>query len=528
MDEPRFATTSIDPKRLRIEHSVLPETVFDPRFLFWRCTVRVLVVTDSTSGGYGTSAGFHLGQVLDIIQDDPWSHIAFKFTRAHRQTGDAATDDHNFRFDNHDLSQYSQIWMFGISRTSDALSEDELRALAEFMDAGGGVLAMGDHENLGQAMCAEVPRVRNMRRWYHGPGAPSGAPLAPDQTGPGSHDTLVGGGTQTDPVPQMIYPVYWTRVSWKGGFLRRVVRYPHPVLCGPEGVINYLPDHMHEGLCEVPTDLTATLTFSGQNFTEYPTVSGHQERPVEIAHADNNMSSSRFGVLAAYDGHRVDVGRVLVDATWHHWFNINITPYVNATDPAHVTYTPATEPKWEEIKAYFRNVGVWLARPSLQRCIRNGGWLRVIGDYDIFITVRDLDLVPHPLPYFWQVGTFAKDALGRGARQCQVVRWIIDILYERAVFPIDPWRQLGREEREVALPSGLDLDEVETVLIGAAVHGLSQQYAGLPAPEKLLEKNDGEEIADVMRKSLRFGKQALANHAQTCKDSSDEFLKALP
>ena len=30
-------------------------------------------------------------------------------------------------------------------------------------------------------------------------------------------------------------------------------------------------------------------------------------------------------MISAYNGHTVDVGRVLADSTWHHWFDINIT-----------------------------------------------------------------------------------------------------------------------------------------------------------------------------------------------------------
>ena len=93
------------------------------------------------------------------------------------------------------------------------------------------------------------------------------------------------------------------------------------------GPINFLPDHMHEGNCEVPSDLGNSFAFDGENFTEYPEKNGHQQIPEVIATATNNVTSSQFGVLCAYDGHAVDVGRVAVDATWHHWFNINTIPY---------------------------------------------------------------------------------------------------------------------------------------------------------------------------------------------------------
>jgi len=286
------------------------------------------VVTDSFSGGFGTSPGFHLGQVLDIINNDPWSHINFNFTKAHRQvSGEAGVID-NFDFSSYDLDQYSQVWLFGINRQSQGgeLSDVELRHLTEFMDAGGGVFATGDHEDLGNPLAAEVPRVRSMRRWYYPNPGPNGEPVAPAQSGADRHDTLVGGGTQTDPDPQEIRPRYYFRFTGGSSVILHRVKYPHPVLCGPNGVINYLPDHMHEGLCEVPSDLSKNYTFDGVPFEEYPSKDGSQEAPEVIAWAVNNVTNDEFGVLAAYDGHEVDVGRVVVDATWHHWFNINIAP----------------------------------------------------------------------------------------------------------------------------------------------------------------------------------------------------------
>ena len=42
------------------------DTFFDPGW-FLGCDVSILVVTDSSSGGFGETAGFHLGLVLDIL-----------------------------------------------------------------------------------------------------------------------------------------------------------------------------------------------------------------------------------------------------------------------------------------------------------------------------------------------------------------------------------------------------------------------------------------------------------------------------
>jgi hypothetical protein len=492
-----------------------PAVLFDIRWL-WRCRIRILMVTDSGSGGFGPVAGFHLGEILNILAADPWPHVTFEVTRAHRQASPEADVIDSIRFDSHDLSVYDQVWLFGINRAGpDPLSDAELRAISQFMDAGGGVFATGDHENLGLALAGEVPRVRSMRRWYYpGPG-PNGEPVAPAQTGAARHDTLVDpagapGPDQSDAVPQTIRPRWYTRFASSGIFLRRI-RYPHPVLCGSMGVIDFLPDHMHEGLCEVPANLNQSFTFDGYTVTEYPTLAGHQQVPEVIAWADSHgTTATQFGVLAAYDGHRVNVGRVLVDATWHHWFNINLVGFVNATTPGHPTYDPAVVPRWEEIKAYFRNVGVWLARASKQNCIRNGGWLLVSRYYDILITYQPFKHVEDRLKYFWQVGVFARDALGRLAPQCQQVLWLADVL-EGLELSLDPWKQLPQPEPEP--DPWIDTDLVELVALGGAIDAVLHNTRDEKEAESLMERG-GDQLHELARQGAARAVAELAERSR--------------
>ena len=523
---------SVNP-RLLDRNTFPPEMFFDRRWLF-QCNIKILIVTD-WSGGFDETTNFHLGQIIKLLGDDPWSHVSFEITKAHRQSSPDPEAIDGFRFDAHDLEQYSQIWMFGVHREGDGapVSASELQAISIFMDGGGGVLAMGDHEDLGNSMCAQVPRVRSMRRWYYPDAGPNGEPVAPIQTqNPAlpqflQHDTQVGGGSQTDPFPQEIRPRMYS-LTLGGGIIRRQISYPHPLLCGPTGVINYLPDHMHEGLVEVPADLSRNWAFNGQTFVEYPEKNGHQQVPEVIAWADNVVNSSEFGVIGAYDGHRVDVGRVVVDATWHHWFNINMWPYINASDPAHPTYTPATVAQWEEMKAYFHNVGVWLARPSLQTCIRNNGLIRVLGDADISITVRDLHRVPDHLVYFWQIGRFAKDALGRFANQCQSVRWIIDLIFPERIPPwrIDPWIIDPRISKIPEVPWLIDFEELETVWLGAAIHGAHAEFGSTDQPKRLME-DDGKKVFAAMTRSAQQGLEAIIGHREKGIRDSRKFFKSL-
>lgn len=531
-----FVDPAIFDLPLGIENRFPPELVFDPKWLII-CNIKILIITDSGLGGFTLTEGFHLGQILKILKENPWSHINFEVTKAHRETSNEDDVIDNFRFDSHDLSQYSQIWLFGITSQGGgtAMTSSELRELSKFMDAGGGVFATGDHESLGNPLAAEVLRVRSMRRWYYPDSGPNGEPVAPSREAPNGHDTIVNfgmGGNQTDPDPQEINPVLYSITLPLGSVGARVFRYPHPVLCSSNGVINYLPDHMHEGECEVPSNLNNSWSFGGQTFVEYPEKNGHQQRPEVIAFANNNLSANQFGVLGAYDGHQVEVGRVLVDATWHHWFNINTLPYINASNPEHPTYKPETVPKWEEIKAYYRNVAVWLARPSLQRCIRNGGWIRVLGDLEISVVSRELQTDQDPLLYYWQLGILARDALGRGASQCQTVRWILDLIFPELfeppfTFPIDPWRQPRPNEQLIDPPRGFDFTEFETVAIGAAVHAAHRRFSQTVNPQSLIGNDEGLEVEEVLREGMIRGFTTCSNHFEESSRITKQFLRQI-
>ncbi|HUG85018.1 MAG TPA: hypothetical protein VMM13_10655 [Euzebya sp.] len=482
------------------------------RFFDWRwwlrCRVKILVVTD-TGGSFDTLSGFGLGRALDEIRADQWPHVVFEFTTAHRRNTSA--DITNFTFDAHDLSQYHQIWLFGVERSGTPLPQSEMRALAEFMDGGGGVFATGDHEDLGVDLCGQVPRVGSMRRWYHPIPGPNGEPVAPDQTGAGRLDTVVdppgpSTGSQTDTIPQVIRPRWYT--SPHPLVIFGHAKYPHPVLCGPEGVITHLPDHMHEGVIEVPADLTRQVTFDGYTTDEYPVANGVRPAPEVIAWATNHVTGEEFGVLGAYDGHRAGVGRVFVDATWHHWFNINMDPYRDGSDPGHATYDPSVVDKWEEIKAYLRNVASWLSPAGLQSCLRNNGWLFVIGNYEVLMSVKDLRKVTSRVEYFWQLGTFARDALGRLASRCQTVEWTWPWFAEQHMF-IPPWVPVEEGTRIPSLPM-LDPDDLAAVALGGAVHALATELAGAD-PDSLAELINAEDrLLEIGRPGSDAALDALA------------------
>jgi hypothetical protein len=380
--------------------------------------VRILVVLDGNAsfGPTGAFGDFGLSTVIRTLTT-PMKGLIFQVTRAHRQTDPQdysdpqkfppedvtifSTNYWNFKFDEFDgegglEASFDEIWMFGVLTDDPTLpmSPNELKAIAKFMDAGGGVFATGDHQDMGLSMCGQVLRVRNMRKWYFN-SPPPGFQIAPSELGTDRHDTLQstdGNATfhfdnQSDDTPQPLHLILY------GGL-------PHPLMSGPFGPINKFPDHMHEGEVLAPTITDDVPTFGDipTPFVEYPSkimiikghpveyqplpevvakgtvIGGHTTQADEAGHPSTMIQTSGtydFGVVAAYDGHQVNVGRVSVDSTWHHFFDINLIgdpTAASAGRPAETLgfRTAAGKPILDGMRAYYRNIVMWLAPAKLK------------------------------------------------------------------------------------------------------------------------------------------------------------------
>ncbi len=445
------------------------------------CKIKILIVTDAS--GKFTAGGFGLSTFLKAF-DQPLPYTSFDVTTAHRDNGANGADVQDFRFNSHDLNQYDVIFIFAVSN-GPQVSSVELRALSEYMDQGGGVFATGDHADLGVSICGQLPRVKSMRRWYipSNPG-PNGEPFAPLASG-NNHDTIVDSdplaagnqGTQSDLVAQTISPVHRYRFvvpSFWPHIFYHFVKFPHPVLCSSDGPIKRLPDHMHEGLCEVPSDLTWTASFDGYTIEEYPLVGGSRIRPEVVAYARDHQGDQNFGVICALDGHKhSSIGRVLVDATWHHFFDINIQQFENLKVMVDGGHTPNAEEidalnAYNQIQHYYRNIAYWLAKRSKQNCFRIRGWHWLLHHYEVTMhynpNYRNLDKHER-IRYFHLLGTVARNALGdlQSACQSSAIVSVPDWVFDAKLFPIGaPIRRL----------SFVDPRLFETVCLGCSLHEL--------------------------------------------------------
>ncbi|WP_461481748.1 hypothetical protein [Porticoccus sp.] len=338
-------------------------------------------------------------------------------TRAHRNpAGDGDIADFNFAT-SADLLEYDLLWLIGFDGRnafpgstnpsgSNKLEAAELGAIAQFMDAGGGVFATGDHDSIGADMCGYIPRVRTMRAWFgEGDGAspmpadfPRNFPVISsgradtvqknplgdyDLNDDGMDESHVYFENQSDSIPQPITPT---------------TSPAHPILRRNGMDITVYPDHMHEGQTLGEGDLlesyyTHTLP-SGVDpgFVEFPVVDGQRETPKVIAtgqvleHSqilaasgttlDPAIASAKtVNTLCVYDGREVGVGRVVTGATFHHYIDINLTGSSDIDTDEEKALTgadavkgqgynyPGAEQTFADIKAVYVNIAKWLARP---------------------------------------------------------------------------------------------------------------------------------------------------------------------
>jgi hypothetical protein len=229
------------------------------------------------------------------------------------------------------------------------------------------VFAAGDHALLGASMCSKIPRVRNMRKWTRAQGVPSFAD--PDRHETLVHDLQTGElAWEGDRWAQQIWPVYRQDPS-DPTFIHR---FPHPLLCGRNGVIDRFPDHMHEGAVieDDQVRLDEPLGIPGFDGEEFPFVEpvvggaaalasdtfGVRPRPQVIAHGlTTNLDGSarRFALIGVYDGDPVGIGRVVVESTWHHWFSMNL-----------VGFQEQVPGLYTGMQTYYRNVALWLSTPA--------------------------------------------------------------------------------------------------------------------------------------------------------------------
>ncbi|MGH1543849.1 MAG: hypothetical protein ACRBHB_25845 [Arenicella sp.] len=389
--------------------------------LYRRCRPRILIVTDGNLS-YRQNQGFGLWRFIHAIThhagvtNKPILTLAHR--GAHTATVTVETDTYtvktgyNFATANPSVNRtnYDQIWLFGFS-TNGGINDSEVEAITDFMNAGGGVFATGDHGALGNALCGRLPRIRHMREWTDIPmGLEGDAEVAVNRI-----DTVVDPGAnnryefsdQSDDIPQRIYPNY-TVTNGAAGWEARIhslLRMPGEptVRLQASGNTNFTndidvhPDHPHESVCYNVHDnstLTGNYTEANYNFEEFQPAVVDSSRRIKANIIAYGVSGGRaintsignkppvtpqmFGVVSVYNGRAAQrysgqsqrPGRIVCNSTWHHFVNINLDGIGTSRNglgswsggsPNSGDFTPSAD--LEKIYVHFRNMVNWL-QPS--------------------------------------------------------------------------------------------------------------------------------------------------------------------
>jgi len=498
---------------------------------------------------------FSLSLLIEALQERPGPVVRFYIETAYRPNDVSDPDtrgaDH-FSFDflekRKDLENFDEVWLFGDEiilpgPSPVPMRDDEVCVLFKWMENGNGVFATGDHTNLGEALNSNIPRVRSMRKWQND---------TPPAGGRDRHDTLRSGDgvnyfedDQGDTIPQEILPEPYPYKNIKNS-----VEYHHPLLCGQAGAIKVLPDHMHEGECCVPPlDLPMVLSCPALDLPvqDFPDQGGVKPMPQLVARSqavgrhttikiiggvrieDVPVEPIPFIAIAAYDGHPINRGRVVVDSSFHHFVNVNLTGFANGDKsvPNQGLYA------YEEIKSYFRNIGVWLAPKDVQRSI----FIRALWEARWRSRLAfELKNVPEEfvLDEHWRIvqdiAISARKVIDHILSRCLSLEWAIDIINEAKVTDMElnlrvPWS--GVKPLDSDLTTDFDAEELINTVIGGAIFALAHKFRSKEGvPDNLsLEQVEGE-IKGGVKIGVQCYLKAISQSITDLRALSDNFVIA--
>ena len=515
---------------------------FSEALFLYPCPQKILMVTDG-SLDFGTGF-FGLSEFVSIV-----TAAGHSVSTAHRGGSPTATVPGAFNFSTAAKAvtgaNYDQVWMFGFSATP--ITAAEQAVIANFMKAGGGVFATGDHENLGQGMGNNIPRVRGMRNWS---GIPMSSPSRLDTVLDAGLDNIKQFNDQANAVPQRTFPVFFSN---GGDDFVASTWAVHPVLRHPSGAVDCMPDHPHESECLAPVPLSGN--FAGIEEWPAPTVGGArigaQVVSVSISAGRFIVSGApsatqtkppvkprSFGGISAYDGDAAAVGRIVCDSTWHHFVNINLNGSGAGADSLGNAFNGlyvggVQTPEYKKIQAYYLNTVRWLAPAGRRYC-----WpfiLSTLARFDAELMEFALPQ-PHPCPWdpLLQIGTAAEQVINRLWGPGAAADVVAGLLDGAQVSPalaaaLKPQQQVfGEDTGARKEPSLLPLGDLRRALLGSVVNLIA---ARLPQDEaelaRLMSAEHDKLALELVREGLAGAMPALNDHLQRALKNTAAIAQSL-
>lgn len=501
---------------------------------FAECIPKILVVTDGLN--YQQMDDFGLTEFVDTLRASTIHSMIPIVTTARFNPSpmatlsyDAATrhiSNYKFKDATHGLlkSRYDVVFILSINGEFGQKLTDEsgaTDAVTAFMQAGGGVFATGDHEDLGAGMCKDIPRVRNMRYWTN-----TAPQIVPSAAGidrlttnlPGRGD-IVGSNDmyefsdQSDQFPQHLYANFRTAAGGIG--------VAHPLLQVPASnrVIEVFPDHPHEGECIIPSDLTTKLADGTTD--EWPIAGGARVLPEMVALTMSHgntitidatkaaVTPRSFIAICAYDGQSANVGRVVTDATWHHFVNINIKPGMSALAGRDLA----------DIKQYYANLASWLMPKNVRFCRRFPWILTELMHYPLFEEISPIQREKLDGPRLHEIGKLVERALLNHHTHAEVKALVDDVLEE--AIGTDAKLKLEEHGREIG---ELSAHDPGLAAIGSLTMAIAERFNEIKDKSDL---NGEKAFAEIGEKASTVGVKLYLSHSRKGLGKMGELIDSI-
>ncbi len=506
---------------------------FVPRWWWWRrCRVNVLIVCD---GGLNFDTGpFGLSEFLTAFnQLESTTWVDYRVTLAHRgsiiNNPNPVVVSHipNFNFATSvNLNDFDQVWLFGINPTfgmiPNPISSAETTAIGGYMDAGGGLFATGDHGRLGQDMCGMIPRVKDMRHWSDTPNSADdtnevsmGGRRRNDTNAPRSGSTTATSfDHQSDDIPQKIGVK-----KFGAGYL------PHPLLSistsvRPSGIIDIMPDHPHEGECTRETSFTVNSTTIPTQIIATSFVAGGNTSGGKDA-----TDPHCFPSISVWDGRPENVGRIVVDSTWHHFVNINL-------DGSGSAQSGLSTPDFNVVRQYYMNIATWMTRRKFMLC-----WRRHL-IFDLFANSQLIEAsLNNPIQNIEEIsladlnsiGALSEEILASKHNPAFARGFLLEIMedyHKEFAEMLDIWRptieKKGVKKANDYYQDWLNLDLLLWTSIGAGFIALRDDKK--ICSDKMDEK-ELDRVFDVFTKGIDFGFKSSIQNLSTKFNDFEKTLK---
>lgn len=509
--------------------SVRPDFLKDltPYWWWWKpCIVNVLVVADGDLNfGIGRFGLTEFITTFQRLEQHGFIHIHYRVTLAHRRNVTPALmmDSNpfianritNFNFDTSvTLNNFDQVWLFGIEPSS-PISVAEVNKIEAYMNGGGGLFATGDHGLLGNSMGGQIPRVKDMRLW---------ADTTPDNNtnevsmiGKRRNDTNRPGAGQTvsnlfanqsDNIPQTI------AVRTFGAGL------PHPLLSistllRPSGIIDIMPDHPHEGECTHERVFTVTNPVTGatQNISSQ-IIATSFVLGGSTAASKAATDPHCFPSISVFDGRVANVGRIVVDSTWHHFVNINL----NGSESG---LSGLSDSDFEVIQRYYMNIARWMTRRKNILCWFRWIWIHLLKNTQLIeasLNNPKLNLKEISLAELKSIGMLAKEILAESFSPAFAHEFMISMIeteMPELANHLDCWKptmvnEKKKDAKDEYYQEWINYDNILGTAVGAGFIALRDNF-DLDSGKQLTEKSF-EKVYDIFYEGTRYGIEVSLNN----------------